>query len=266
MTEKQIVHSKPGVVWGVLAAVIVVAGIVAWQFFGKTEQTAQSVPKKPAPAQVVTEKKVPPVPPAVPEASEQKAPEEKKLAPEPSPEKKVATTPQSASSAPAVATASKVQKKSPAKKSLKKKLPTKAEVAKKTYSHKVRTHAKAKRPAPLKGKATIQAATTRFEKFAGFWVEKISRNLRFTRSKMNIRQESGVWVASFVSVPKTNLSMKVKPSPSGICPYVGILRYREEIFEARGDSRESVAQGPFRQVKTRRVTEIFRFDKGRWKN
>lgn len=117
-----------------------------------------------------------------------------------------------------------------------------------------------------KGPVTIEKAALQFESFAKNWVQRVQRNLRNRASKMQLRHDAGEWVASYTEVQDASLETKVKPSSSRVCPYIGVLRYHEYHYEARGASEDAVRNGPFTPVKRVRVTEIFRYDTGRWMN
>jgi len=47
-------------------------------------------------------------------------------------------------------------------------------------------------------------------------------------------------------------------------PFVGTLTYYERTLRCSGKTQEEALQGPFEQVGTSPVREIFRFTKGKW--
>jgi hypothetical protein len=57
----------------------------------------------------------------------------------------------------------------------------------------------------------------------------------------------------------------VKKTSSKDTPFVGILTYFEKTLRCTGKNREEATRGPFQQVDTSQVAEIFRFTKGKWK-
>lgn len=128
---------------------------------------------------------------------------------------------------------------------------------------------KATAAAPTRGGAGIDAVRAQFDAFARDWVGTISRNLRHTAADMALQREGGdAVVARFMEVDHGSLEMQVKPSASGgaVCPFVGVLRYKEHHYESRAASEAEARRGPFTRVKTQRVTEIFRYVAGRWTN
>ena len=56
----------------------------------------------------------------------------------------------------------------------------------------------------------------------------------------------------------------VKKTGSTITPFIGILTYFEQTLQCVGKTREEALQGPWHQINTRQVSEIFRFTKGKW--
>ena len=121
---------------------------------------------------------------------------------------------------------------------------------------------------PARGAAplTMDAARCRFVEFAGHWLGTIGRNLRHTEADMQIVPDGAGFVARFVRLAPEGASFSIKPSESGTSPFVGVLRYEEHHYEARGETQDSAAAGPFSRVRRMRVTEIFRFVSGRWVN
>ncbi len=56
----------------------------------------------------------------------------------------------------------------------------------------------------------------------------------------------------------------VKKTTSTETPFIGTLTYYERILRCIGKTKEAATQGPFEQVETIPVKEIFRFTKGKW--
>ena len=122
------------------------------------------------------------------------------------------------------------------------------------------------RPARGAVPLTMDAARCRFVEFAGRWLGTIGRNLRHTKADMQVVPDGAGFVARFVRLDPEGATFSIKPSGSGSSPFVGVLRYEEHHYEARGGTRDAAAAGPFSRVRRMRVTEIFRFVSGRWVN
>ena len=107
------------------------------------------------------------------------------------------------------------------------------------------------------------AAQKSFEQFVNVWMSKLDRI-----GKMNIRGLDIVpggqgFVGRYVCYgPECEFSIKETGSP--LTPFVGLLRYSEKHFLKKGETRQKTFQGPGMLTKKIRVTEIFRFTRGKW--
>ena len=93
-----------------------------------------------------------------------------------------------------------------------------------------------------------------FETFANEWMAKMERAERQNRSRPKASAGSFTY-RGYASEFETEL----KPTGHPAAPYVGLLRYREQLYSCSDKAAKdcSVAtQTP--------VTEIFRFQNGRW--
>lgn len=173
------------------------------------------------------------------------------LAPDLTPEAANATLAACALPVPEVRTPSKVAAKAPAK------VPA-AKPAKATASA---APAKAKaRSGPL----TLEQAQQEFTSFARQWVAALSRNMLGNAANMAVAQEGGGYVARFAEVEQDTMEVEVKATDLPTCPFVGVLKYFECSYEARGDSPEAAKSGAFSRVRKVRVTELFRHSGTRW--
>ena len=104
-----------------------------------------------------------------------------------------------------------------------------------------------------------------FSSFAKSKVRSLNRNHRLSKSRMQIvKQPDGSFLARFHSIDSESLICKVRRSKSKTVPYVGVLRYKEKIFEAIGTSPEDCRQGEFIPVAIIPNRHIFSFKKGSW--
>jgi len=97
-----------------------------------------------------------------------------------------------------------------------------------------------------------------FERFASTWMDKIRRLETQQRESPTIRPGAGgllVTYRGYGDAFKTELRSTGHPS----APYVGILRYSEHLY-----SCQSVEATKCTVASTVPVTEIFRFEDGRW--
>ena len=93
-----------------------------------------------------------------------------------------------------------------------------------------------------------------FDAFAHEWMAKMEKAERNNRSKPNVQQNRYTY-RGYGSEFETEL----KPTGHPAAPYVGLLRYREQLFTCSDRKTQDctvATQTP--------VTEIFRFQNGRW--
>ena len=104
-----------------------------------------------------------------------------------------------------------------------------------------------------------------FEHFAKSKVLQLNKNHIFSRSRMKItKQSDGTYRGRYHKIDDSTLTMKVKRSQSKAIPYVGILSYREQVFESTASTPEGLGQGSFAVVKVIPNRHLFSYRKGVW--
>jgi len=104
-----------------------------------------------------------------------------------------------------------------------------------------------------------------FSKFAKSKISSINRNHRLSRSRMEIvAQPDGSYRARFHSIDGGSLICKVRRSKSKTIPFVGVLSYKEKIFEAVAETPEACRKAEFIPVAVIPNRHIFSFKKGSW--
>ena len=105
-----------------------------------------------------------------------------------------------------------------------------------------------------------------FELFAKSKVQQLNRNHIFTRSRMEIiKQANGTYLARYHQIDDSTMSVKVRRSQSKSIPYVGVISYREQIFESTARTPEQFGESSFAVVKVIPNRHIFSYQKGAWK-
>ena len=105
-----------------------------------------------------------------------------------------------------------------------------------------------------------------FEVFAKTKVKQLNRNHIFSPSRMEItKQADGTYLARYHQIDDSSMSVKVRRSQSGVIPYVGILSYREQVFESTARSPEQFDESLFTVVQVIPNRHIFSYQKGAWK-
>jgi hypothetical protein len=97
-----------------------------------------------------------------------------------------------------------------------------------------------------------------FDDFAKIWMQKMAKAERQNRTKPSLQPQGGIMVASYRGY-ENDYAIELKPTGSATAPWVGILRYLELTYTCADKSTSSCAPS-----KKMRVTEIFRFQGGKW--
>jgi hypothetical protein len=97
-----------------------------------------------------------------------------------------------------------------------------------------------------------------FERFASRWMEKMERVEAHNREKPEIRPLGSRNLITYRGYGG-DFTVEIKPTGYAPAPFVGVLRYSEQLY-ACADARATRC----RLTATTPVTEIFRFQNGRW--
>jgi hypothetical protein len=104
-----------------------------------------------------------------------------------------------------------------------------------------------------------------FERFALKKVAQLNRNHRLSPSRMQIsKQADGSYRARYHKIDDSSLAVKVNRSSSQKIPYVGIVSYREQVYEASAESPEQCKKAQFTVKEVIPNRQIFSYKKGKW--
>lgn len=103
-----------------------------------------------------------------------------------------------------------------------------------------------------------QRAKISFDRFAETWMEKIQRLEAQHRNQPTVRPGPSKPIVTYRGYGD-DYSVELRPTGHPSAPYVGILRYSEHLF-----SCGSIEATQCTIASTVPVTEIFRFEGGRW--
>ena len=98
-----------------------------------------------------------------------------------------------------------------------------------------------------------------FERFADEWMQKVRKNEAEARSKPTVRPGANQPMVTYRGYGE-DFAIELRPTGHASAPFVGLLRYSEHVY-----SCETAAARQCRIASTIPVTEIFRFQDGRWK-
>ena len=116
-------------------------------------------------------------------------------------------------------------------------------------------------PAALaRGDAGRERAERSFERFAHRWMEKMERAEAHNRAQARPlrRGREGGWELRYRAYGGT-LKTRLRPTGYAPAPYVGVLEYAEQLMVCEASPR-----GRCRVADSAPVTEIFRYQDGRW--
>ena len=95
-------------------------------------------------------------------------------------------------------------------------------------------------------------------------VNNAARNIMpNSKAKAVAPGSDGGYVASYIEVDASDIRTEVIPSAEA-GKYVGSIRYAENQYECPGKSRADALQAACRLVKSRRMNELIRYEKGKW--
>src|SRR5581483_8147402 len=112
----------------------------------------------------------------------------------------------------------------------------------------------AEKAAPAVDEATVR---TTFETFTQEWMAKLAEAEEYHRTqRMKITENSDGFSAEYVGYLPQRF-IEVKKTEYVDTPYIGTLTYYERTLRCTGKTKEQALQGPFEQVETSPVREIF---------
>lgn len=113
-----------------------------------------------------------------------------------------------------------------------------------------------------KGAKTEAQIAAELETVGRKLVAQAGRTVVPSKAKKDVRQVGKDFVASYVEVDESTISTELRPGASG--QYVGFVRYKENVYECRGASRQAALTAACQQVKARRINELIRYDGSSW--
>ena len=101
-----------------------------------------------------------------------------------------------------------------------------------------------------------QRARVSFERFAGEWMARVHELEDQQRQNPSVRPGATAPMVTFRGYGD-EYSIELRPTGHSAAPYIGLLRYTEHVYSCADLSKCTVASSV-------PVTEIFRFQGGRW--
>uniref|UniRef100_B8DP92 Lipoprotein n=1 Tax=Nitratidesulfovibrio vulgaris (strain DSM 19637 / Miyazaki F) TaxID=883 RepID=B8DP92_NITV9 len=111
---------------------------------------------------------------------------------------------------------------------------------------------------------TIEDVHNKLDTLARAKLRHMNESLRPCQTRKDVVQNGNEFVARYLAVDPDSLSTDVHDAQGPGAKYVGLIVYHEQEYESRAATKEAALTGDFSVVKARRVTEIIRYDKGKW--
>jgi len=102
-------------------------------------------------------------------------------------------------------------------------------------------------------------AQSSFERFADEWMTKVQSSTVDAQQRPTIRPGANGGPMITYRGYGDDYSVELRPTGHASAPYVGILRYQEQVYSCRDAQATDCSV-----ASTIPVTEIFRFQNGRW--
>ena len=110
-----------------------------------------------------------------------------------------------------------------------------------------------------KKEATVRAE---LDKVGRKLAAQAARTVMPSKSSKQVKQRNKEYVATYVEIDASNVTTEMRPGTGG--QYVGVVRYQEKIYECRGKSRTAALKAQCEQVRSRRLSELIRYDGRKW--
>lgn len=111
---------------------------------------------------------------------------------------------------------------------------------------------------------TLEDVHNKLDTLARAKLRHMNESLRPCQTRKDVVQNGNEFVARYLAVDTDSLSTDVHDAQGPGAKYVGLIVYHEQEYESRAATKEAALTGSFTMVKARRVTEIIRYDKGKW--
>ena len=103
-----------------------------------------------------------------------------------------------------------------------------------------------------------QSALSSFSKFAQKWMAKMEQSEARNRENPTVRPGASQNLVTYRGFGE-DYSVELRPTGQPSAPFIGILHYSEQIFSCREASASNCSV-----ASSAPVTEIFRYQRGRW--
>ncbi len=118
----------------------------------------------------------------------------------------------------------------------------------------------AKAAAPAPGKTEVERAQESFGSFCELWMEKLAARERDNLLRLEWKTNGNGFNATYVGYSKEH---DCNVTNAGKVP-IGRVLYKEVTYQQEGSTLEEAKSSAPRPIEIYEVTELFRFNKGKW--
>ncbi len=112
---------------------------------------------------------------------------------------------------------------------------------------------------------STDAVQEEFASYARTFVDKLNRVHENSITRMKVTKlDDGTYSARYHAIDPATIETAVKPTGHPASPFVGTLRYVENVYEAKGATAQAAQTATFAVVDSLRVTELFARSKKGW--
>lgn len=104
----------------------------------------------------------------------------------------------------------------------------------------------------------------RLDDFARGHLVRANESLRPNKTHMEVRREGSQYCVFYSEVDLVTLKTELYPSNKPGAQYVGHVVYIENTIAAYGTTEKAARNGVFKQIKSKRIRELTRYDAGKW--
>lgn len=110
----------------------------------------------------------------------------------------------------------------------------------------------------------MEKALLQLDEFAQRRLGMICASIRPCFDRKDVIQTGTEYIARYLAVDMDSVTTDITPAQGSGAKYIGSIIYFEQIFESRGATSEEALAGEFELVRMRHITELFRYNRGKW--
>lgn len=103
------------------------------------------------------------------------------------------------------------------------------------------------------------------EKFALSHIKKCNTQVIPNKRSPKVEKQNNMYVGSYVEFIPDTLTLELIPTPNKKYSYLAKIRYREDKYQCRAESKQAALKGNFSVVGKRFITEVPKYQHGQWK-